>query len=234
MYGDPWELLHKCERNVLFWKVIGFVALGAAVVLSVVLVFVNSARTPSEAVRKVAVVGDSIVAHGGMVRELNLLLTNRYEFHNHGVPGDSTGDVRDRLEEITSQGYDAYIVLAGVNGISEIKSTLNNLIQCYRLIDSRDGDASIIACTLLPWKGYPTWNETNQSKTDFLNEWIKLYPQHVDRVVDFSWMGGEDSESMQERYRGDELHPNEFGQKEMAKFIFRTIFENKKGVGKLK
>lgn len=196
--------------------------------------------------RSIAVMGDSITSWGGEQPNVNEQLdcntvtfggtsyvTTLRErctdvgFTNLGISGQGTSQMLARYDEqVLNCNYGEIIILAGVNdmgrSLDEIK---NNLANMYR--QAKQKGLKVIAVTVLPWRGYSSWSEAKQTKTEDLNAWIKSKPENVDIVVDaYSSLNDPNNNGHLKPGYGGPLHPNSEGQKAVADAIISAAYRN--------
>ncbi len=208
------------------------------------LIFYQRSLTASEIYvprsRRVAVLGDSITADGGFIRELRRLCPG-FVFHNYGISGQQTYKIKKRIRAAQSDrrqkiiglaDYGHLIVFAGVNNIHDRKQVITDLKTIYaaakRLTHHR---IRVIAVTLSPWGGYATWTPQKQRHTREINRFIMSRPVNTDVSVDIyqRLMHPVHRHRMKSAYyaKGDPLHPRGLGQKKIALTIYQTAFEDR-------
>jgi len=147
------------------------------------------APRPRAAVRRVAVLGDSIIADGALVRSLGEQLGSSWKVDNYGVNCESPRHMVRRIRTQNSSRkleksldptkYDFVIVLAGVNGIRPDVDSANGartqLARLFaRLKASGEGTHApkVVGLTLLPWGGWKDWSVQQEAHTKAINGWL--------------------------------------------------------------
>ncbi len=198
-----------------------------------------------ETSRTIAVMGDSITGWGGEQPDLSNLdcdtvtfggtsyvttLRQRcsgLRFTNLGINGQGTGQMLARYgRQVLNCNYNEVIIMAGVNdmprSLEDIKS---NLATMYR--QAKEKRLKVIAVTVLPWKGYSSWTEAKQRKTEELNSWILNEAENIDIRVDaYSALNDPNDPGHLKQGYGGPLHPNQEGQKAVADAIIRAAYQN--------
>ncbi len=49
---------------------------------------------------------------------------------------------------------------------------------------AKEKNLFVVAMTLTPWKGFPSWTPWHQDGTELINKWLLSMPENVDVVVD--------------------------------------------------
>lgn len=188
------------------------------------------AATPVLTERRVGVIGDSITANGGYVRELNRVCEKyNINFSGYGVVNNRTDQMLARFQrEIASGGYNEVVIFGGVNDIASdraMRDITHDLSEMYRA--ARERGIRIIAVTVTPWAGYGTSTPQAQRRTLQLNEWIREQQRigNVDVVVDgYAALEQQGTGRLKDEFRGDGLHPNPAGQRALGLAIYNAAY----------
>lgn len=186
---------------------------------------------------KVAVIGDSITADDGYLRELRKNCPGM-EFHNFGISGESSSKILARVRRTGTdlgkkicglEDYGTIIVLAGINNIDNPQRVMSDLSRIYAMAKSASHPIRVIALTLTPWSGYGTWTVEKQRNTAIVNKFILSYPANVDIAVDIYSALADPSNPWALRsdfhISGDKLHPRGKGQEMIGWTVFKEAFE---------
>lgn len=120
------------------------------------------------------------------------------------------------------------ILLEGVNDINTGASA-NKIIEGYKKIinQAHTSGVRVIAGTIPPFKGYPTWSVKKEKVRQKVNHWI-LTSGAFDGTVDFSkvLVASGNLEELNPSYdSGDHLHPNNAGYKAMGNAVNLSLFK---------
>lgn len=184
----------------------------------------GSAPRPGPAVA----VGDSIVAHGGMVAVLNTL--EGYTWRNHGVVGNSTRQMLARSPEWARRGTTEVLIMGNLNDLShrhDASWTIYNLRRLYSI--ARGLGARVVAVTSTPWRRYAVWTPEAQAKQDLINRWILSGADGLaDAVVDAysPLVDPATPAALDPRWAApDGLHLNRDGQRELGEVIVGAAYQ---------
>lgn len=210
------------KRNAL--AIAGGIAAGT----SLLLILLGGRRRSRPRGGRVAFVGDSIVARGIAVSDLNevpgMTVTNL------GVSGDTTGRMLARLPSY-SFGYNEVIVMGMINDIMRrrwtAQQTIDNLRRIYRAVKA--SGARLVIVTSTPWGGYRAWTQAKQGIQDEVNQWLMFRRADgmADVVID-AYRPLVDPRRigyLNPRYdAGDGLHLSVVGQHELARLIIGQAY----------
>jgi lysophospholipase L1-like esterase len=207
--------------------------------------YVSGVDVRSSANGSVVTFGDSITDGVGSTGNTNhrwpdLLsdrLHGRYGVLNAGISGnrlllDIPGNAFGRnamarvADDVFSQGdVRSMIVLEGVNDIQQNPHQTDPamIISAYHQLISQAKARGIrvIGATILPFKGWPAWDETLEATRVAVNTWIRTSGE-FDAVADFDKVTRDPAAPQQllPAYdSGDHLHPGDAGYQAMANAI---------------
>ena len=190
--------------------------------------------------KKVAFIGDSITAQGfggtegggfiystvGYATWLPFLTRRKIDIipgSNFGVSGETTANIRDRINAVLTFDPDLAIVLAGTNDIGTLTAaqSISNLDTIYNALT---GNRILIIAVLITPRGSIT--TAQQGKIQQINDYIRQ--QAITRsnfyVVDPALAYGDvTTGAPKTTMSGDSLHPNVYGAYAIAKEIASVI-----------
>lgn len=180
-----------------------------------------------------------------LMNRLNSQKGNEWSLVNEGITGnqvltDSPTNVAknayfgqsalSRLDRdvFNRPGLKDILLLEGINDINTGASA-NKIIEGYKKIinQAHISGVQIIAGTLPPFKGYPTWTAKKDKVRQKVNHWI-LTSGAFDGTVDFAKVlaTSGNSEELNPIYdSGDHLHPNNAGYKAMGDAVNLSLFK---------
>ncbi|WP_251900673.1 SGNH/GDSL hydrolase family protein [Lactococcus lactis] len=180
-----------------------------------------------------------------LMNRLNSQNGNEWSLVNEGITGnqvltDSPTNVAknayfgqsalSRLDRdvFNRPGLKDILLLEGINDINTGASA-NKIIEGYKKIinQAHISGVQIIAGTLPPFKGYPTWTAKKDKVRQKVNHWI-LTSGAFDGTVDFAKVlaTSGNSEELNPIYdSGDHLHPNNAGYKAMGDAVNLSLFK---------
>jgi len=180
-----------------------------------------------------------------LMNRLNSQKGNEWSLVNEGITGnqvltDSPTNVAknayfgqsalSRLDRdvFNRPGLKDILLLEGINDINTGASA-NKIIEGYKKIinQAHISGVQIIAGTLPPFKGYPTWTAKKDKVRQKVNHWI-LTSGAFDGTVDFAKVlaTSGNSEELNPIYdSGDHLHPNNAGYKAMGDAVNLSMFK---------
>jgi len=205
-------------------------AVGAAALL-VLLAFGSRGRAQPRArrVTRGLVLGDSIMAHGGAVNELQRRVGG--EWTNLAVVGRNSAHALEQARSaLTQQGHFSHVVvLSSVNdGDRPASFTKTNLTQIYQLAKAMG--AQVVAVTETPFRAYSGWTSGAQTRQNAVVGFLVTQRGggFADRVVD-AWTQFDDVRRpgqgyLDSRYAAaDGLHLNAAGQRFLGALIAQAI-----------
>ncbi len=172
---------------------------------------------------RAAAVGDSLMAHGGMVAVLNTI--PGYSWDNHGVVGETSGRILARAGQWAVPTYNEVVILAGANDFpgmaaSQTVGNLNRIVQAAKAAGQR-----VTIVTTTPWRGYSSWSSTAQARQDEVNNWIRRNSAGADVVVDAYPVLSDGTGRLIAQFAApDGLHLNASGQRFLGNLIKREAF----------
>ncbi len=137
------------------------------------------------------------------------------------------------------EGVEYIIVLEGINDImstgpggtspaSEFTSEDQIIEGLQRYIDiAHKHKLKIYGATIMPFKGYTTYTDEEESRRQAVNNWIRNSGR-FDAVIDFekATSDSEDPAKLKSQYdSGDHIHPNDAGGEAIAKSIDLKLFK---------
>ena len=166
--------------------------------------------------------GDSLTADGGYASYLTKWYTNA-KISVVAKKGAMSKDVFEDVCDLALE-QDYAIVLCGVNDIDRPKTVILHLELICRVLKKR-GVNKVIALSLTPWKGYPTWTEEKQYNTYMVNGFILSKPKNVDFAIDlYSGMEDQDNpDTMASHFTTDKLHLSSAGHYYIAHKIKKIL-----------
>lgn len=175
----------------------------------------------------VGLVGDSITRSAHYPRKLKGLCAGT-RFTNapdhYSFIGKRTDQMRDDLPRVLAAKHDTVIILGGVNNIYQGAAIQGHLAAMYRR--ARAAGARVVAVTVMPYKGYPSWRAEYGRNIRELNTWIRAQAgKDVDVVVDAfaAFSDPADPDAMKRELTGDRLHPNQAGYDVLARAVFDAL-----------
>lgn len=213
---------------------------------------VDHIETKEEGITEIAFFGDSITQMGFWTEPLTVLLNEAYPGRistiNCGIAGnrvlyDSPEVAEGMFGEAAITRFEKSVFGERSPSVVIVQIGINDLCHPYvyglsdQIVDSaslikglislantaHQHQAKIICATLLPYKGYETWNQEMEEVRQQVNEWIRNN-EVFDEYFDFAKILRDeaDHEKMPENtHRGDWLHPNVQGGIKLAQNIER-------------
>jgi lysophospholipase L1-like esterase len=197
---------------------------------------VTPVKTPKALIKNVLALGDSITAHGGYIQKLKELAGPGIKFTKAATVGHKTSQMLARISDPSVAGYadisqfDTLILMGGVNNIWAGKSKITADIDKIISLASKKLKApkKIVLLTILPFKGYPSWQKKSHQTILQVNEYLKSKDTGTNIIcVDtFKLLADPgDNEKLMPGISSDKLHPNSKGQKEMGELIYKKVFK---------
>ncbi len=166
---------------------------------------------------------------------------------NMGISGNrvlregagSSALARFDRDVLSRAGVRWVLLLEGINDISfsaiaglpaSEKTTTDELIAGYRMLIARARSAGleVIAGTLTPYEGVPTWSADGERMRQQVNDWIRTSGE-FDSVIDFdaALRDPQRPTRLQSAFdSGDHIHPNDAGNQAMAAAIDLDLFRD--------
>ena len=115
--------------------------------------------------------------------------------------------------------YNTIVVMGGINDISGGKDSNEVIGNLQKMNDeAKKKGVRIIYMTILPWKGYASWNAGMQIYTDNVNTWLKN--SGYDVIDAYEKMEEGDTDALISNYDGgDHLHLNPQGYEVLAEYV---------------
>lgn len=206
------------------------IGIGLASAAALVVSIVMMARRTEAATRsnpgpgRTAVIGDSIVAHGGFVSYLSRSLYGR-SFDNLGVVGQGTAAIRnDLLNRVIGHGYDEVIIEGGLNDLGRrnpVDYVVGNLQTMVR--EAKAANLKVVIVTITPYR-------TSASLIRQINKIILRDGRRwgADVIVDINSPLKNISGGLRQDLIGDNvgLHPNAVGQQLIGQTILSRAYIN--------
>jgi lysophospholipase L1-like esterase len=179
---------------------------------------------------RVGVIGDSISEDSIYSRNLQAILRETIPsayVETYGVKSNTTGQMRSRFRQdiLDKNRYNIVVIQGGVNDISGtnsvelIKANIGDMVA-----KARAKGMKVVLLTITPWKGWSSWSEENQKKTDEVNAWILSQGGPGVHVVDMSSMGVGNALRPEFDEDRNHLHPSSKGKAEMGRLIAEQAF----------
>lgn len=211
---------------------------------------VDRIETKEEGIKEIAFFGDSITQMGFWSEPLSVLLNEAYpgkvSTYNCGIAGnrvlhDSPEVAAGMFGEAAITRFEKSVFGERQPAVVIVQIGINDLCHPYvyglsdQIVDSASlvegltsladtahrHQAKIICTTLLPYKGYETWNQEMEDVRQQVNDWIRNN-EAFDDYFDFAEILRDeaDHEKMPNgTHRGDWLHPNAQGGMTLAQNI---------------
>jgi lysophospholipase L1-like esterase len=201
----------------------------------------NVALPPKGGRRRVVLIGDSSIARWPMER-----LSERWQFVNRGVGGETVGQVAQRFDaDALSLDPDAIVLSAGGNDLiaadfldpAARRTVIDRTCETLKDLSRRAAELGIpvLIATLAPPSSpdifrLPVWRESVRDSVAEVNQWLRRYgSQSGVGVVDFSAALGAGDRRTPDKFRADTLHLNRLGYDRLASTLYRALdgFENR-------
>jgi lysophospholipase L1-like esterase len=201
----------------------------------------NAALPPKEGRRRVVLIGDSGISRWPMER-----LSERWQFVNRGVGGETVGQVAQRFEA-DALSLDPDLIVLGVGGNDLIAADFLDPVARRAVIDrtcetledlsrrATERGIPVLIATLAPPSSpdilrLPVWRESVRDSVAEVNQRLRRYGSQsgVD-IVDFSAALGADDRRTPDKFRADTLHLNSLGYDRLTNALYRALdgFENR-------
>lgn len=213
---------------------------------------VDRIETQEAGITEIAFFGDSITQMGFWTEPLTILLNEAYpgkiSTNNCGIAGnrvlyDSPEVAAGMFGEAAITRFEESVFGERQPAVVIVQIGINDLCHPYvygltdQIVDSaslikgltsladtaHQHQAKIICATLLPYKGYETWNQEMEGVRQQVNDWIRNN-EVFDDYFDFAEILRDetDHEKMPDgTHRGDWLHPNAQGGMKLAQNIVK-------------
>jgi lysophospholipase L1-like esterase len=201
----------------------------------------NAALAPKGGRRRVVLIGDSSIARWPMER-----LSERWQFVNRGVGGETVGQVAQRFDaDALSLDPDVIAVSAGGNDLiaaefldsAARRAVIDRTYETLKDLSRRAAERGIpvLIATFAPPSSpailrLPVWRESVRDSVAEVNQRLRRYGSQsgVD-VVDFSAALGAADRRTPDKFHADTLHLNPLGYDRLASALYRALdgFENR-------
>jgi lysophospholipase L1-like esterase len=201
----------------------------------------NAALAPKGGRRRVVLIGDSSIARWPMER-----LSERWQFVNRGVGGETVGQVAQRFDaDALSLDPDVIAVSAGGNDLiaaefldsAARRAVIDRTYETLKDLSRRAAERGIpvLLATFAPPSSpailrLPVWRESARDSVAEVNQRLRRYgSQSGVGVADFSAALGAADRLTPEKFRADTLHLNPLGYDRLASALYRALdgFENR-------
>jgi len=205
----------------------------------------SAAVRASLASPRIAIVGDSIMAHSAVRDELLARTRDRggraYQF---AAVSASTRQIRGAYDKNVKgkKAYNVVVIQGGTNDLGpygKAETAIGNLR--YMVEDARREGKTVILCTIAPWEGHQLFRghkDKARRMTEEINRWIRgqANPAMGVFVVDLDPVLGQGSpprikdEYLMKQTSGsyagqyDYIHPNEKGRRAISDAIYEQVF----------
>lgn len=184
--------------------------------------------TPGECPGSVGLVGDSITAAAPYRQALEARCPGT-RFTNapgaYAFPGKSSRQMLADFETPLGAGHDVLVLLGGVNNNGEPGQVKADLGAMYDR--ARDRGVKLVAVTIMPYKGYPSWRPANGEHVRAIDAWIReqaaagRFSGLVDAFALFS--DPADPDAARPGWTSDRLHPNATGYAALAEAVVTAL-----------
>ena len=195
----------------------------------------NAALPPKGGRPRVVLIGDSGIARWPMER-----LSERWQFVNRGVGGETVGQVAQRFDvDALSLDPDAIVLSAGGNDLvaadfldpAARRAVIDRTCETLKELSRRAAERGIpiLIATLAPPSRpdilrLPVWRESFRDSLAEVNQRIRLYgSQSGVGVVDFSAALSADDRRTPDKFHADTLHLNSLGYDRLASALYRAL-----------
>ena len=208
--------------------VVFMVNFGDATLTPMTITTAPSAPTKPVEVGKILTLGDMITA-GYTNYIISSSLCKTFTRNRFGSDWQ-TSNMLTEIKSIDTSVYESVILLGGINDITS-GLTPTQIEQNLKAIDDylASKNKKAVFLTILPWRGYISWDATKQQYTESVNAWLKT--QYSGRVIDTYTFMGEGTDTMKDEYLArtpsevpytDRLHPS-YGYDNLAKYIVQNL-----------
>jgi len=128
-------------------------------------------------------------------------------------------------ENVAGQGYDALIIMGGVNDVASgvsASTTEANLDWMYS--QAKTAGMKVVAFSILPWGCFSSSSPAMMTKTKEINTWIKTN-SNVDYFIDAYDEFSDGSDCLKASYNLDNIHVNRAGHDKLALMIYNQVFQ---------
>jgi lysophospholipase L1-like esterase len=195
----------------------------------------NAALPPKGGRRRVVLIGDSNIARWPMGR-----LSERWQFVNRGVGGDTIGQVNQRFDaDALSLDPDVIVLSAGGNDLiaaafldpTAQRAVIDRTFETLKHLTWRAAEQGIpvLIATLAPPSSpdilrLPVWQESVRDSVAEMNQRLRRYgSQSSVGLVDFSVALGAGDRRTPDKFRADPLHLNLLGYDRLACALYRAL-----------
>ena len=195
----------------------------------------NAALPPKGGRARVVLIGDSGIARWPTER-----LSERWQFVNRGVGGETVGQVAQRFDvDALSLDPDAIVLSAGGNDLvaadfldpAARRAVIDRTCETLKELSRRAAERRIpiLIATLAPPSRpdilrLPVWRESFRDSLAEVNQRIRRYgSQSGVGVVDFSAALSADDRRTPDKFHADTLHLNSLGYDRLASALYRAL-----------
>ena len=195
----------------------------------------NAALPPKGSRPRVVLIGDSGIARWPMER-----LSERWQFVNRGVGGETVGQVAQRFDaDALSLDPDAIVLSAGGNDLiaadfldpAARRAVIDRTCETLKELSRRAAERGIpiLVATLAPPSRpdilrLPVWRESVRDSVAEVNQRICRYgSQPGVGVVDFSAALSDDDRRTPDKFHADTLHLNSLGYDRLASALYLAL-----------
>jgi lysophospholipase L1-like esterase len=195
----------------------------------------NAALPPKGSRPRVVLIGDSGIARWPMER-----LSERWQFVNRGVGGETVGQVAQRFDaDALSLDPDAIVLSAGGNDLiaadfldpAARRAVIDRTCETLKELSRRAAGRGIpvLVATLAPPSSpdilrLPVWRESVRDSVAEVNQRLRGYgSQSGVGVVDFSAAVSAGDRRTSDKFRADTLHLNPLGYDRLASALYLAL-----------
>jgi lysophospholipase L1-like esterase len=128
-------------------------------------------------------------------------------------------------ENVAGKGYDALIIMGGVNDVASgvsASTTEANLDWMYS--QAKTAGMKVVAISILPWGCFSSSSPAMMVKTKEINAWIKTN-SNVDFFIDAYDEFNDGNDCLKASYNLDNIHVNRAGHDKLALMIYNQVFQ---------
>jgi lysophospholipase L1-like esterase len=195
----------------------------------------NAVLPPKAERLRVVLIGDSTIARWPMER-----LSERWQFVNRGVGGETVGQVAQRFQaDALNLDPDVIVLSVGANdliaagflGVGARRAIIDRTYETLEDLSRRAAERAIpiLIATLVPPSTpdvlrLPVWREPVRDSVAEVNQRLRRYSsQRGVGIVDFAAALGADDRRAPDKFRADTLHLNPSGYDSLATALYRAL-----------